>query len=588
MKPDKKDFIIMAVMTAIYLVIALLNLGSLRVPETSWTPSRQGEYAIVDLGKEIITGKIYYYAGLGKGRPDEGKYRIQYKDGAGNFKPLAAIEKTGGNIFSWKYALTPDIRTRYLKVIVDAASGTLNEMVFFEEGSSKPLEDIKIIEKNTDAADEGKAENLFDEADTVDYGHTYMSGMIFDEIYHARTAYEYVNRMKIYEWTHPPLGKLFISIGIAIFGMVPFGWRFTGTLFGAAMIPIMYLFGRKLFDKRFYGFCAAFLMMFDFMHFGLTRIATIDVYGTFFVILMYYFMYDYFVNKSYVLGFRQSLKPLLLSGICFGLGAASKWIGLYAAGGLALLFFLVKYTEYTEYKRMSEQSAKKASWYNDFIPLYLQRTLLYCVVFFVIIPAAIYIISYVPGIITGSYDNFSYIFDNQVNMLKYHSRDVLNSTHPFSSFWWQWPLMVRPLKTYAGTDLPAGVTSTMTLLGNPAIWWIGMIAVATSFLLAVKRRDRRMVVIFAAIAFQYLPWISVARIAFIYHFFSSVPFLILCIVYLINYMLESHLNLKPVVYTYLAVVLALFLMFYPILSGLEISSLYVENFLLWFKGFWVF
>lgn len=31
----------------------------------------------------------------------------------------------------------------------------------------------------------------------------------------------------------------------------------------------------------------------DFMHFAQTRIATIDVYITFFIILMYYFMYDY-------------------------------------------------------------------------------------------------------------------------------------------------------------------------------------------------------------------------------------------------------------------------------------------------------
>jgi len=40
-------------------------------------------------------------------------------------------------------------------------------------------------------------------------------------------------------------------------------------------------------------------MMFDFMHFSQTRIATIDSYVTLFVILMYYHMYDYFINKSY-------------------------------------------------------------------------------------------------------------------------------------------------------------------------------------------------------------------------------------------------------------------------------------------------
>ena len=50
-------------------------------------------------------------------------------------------------------------------------------------------------------------------------------GDVFDEIYHARTAYEHILGMKPYENSHPPLGKLFISLGILAFGMNPFGWR---------------------------------------------------------------------------------------------------------------------------------------------------------------------------------------------------------------------------------------------------------------------------------------------------------------------------------------------------------------------------
>jgi dolichyl-phosphate-mannose--protein O-mannosyl transferase len=327
------------------------------------------------------------------------------------------------------------------------------------------------------------------------------------------------------------------------------------------------------------------------MHFGLTRIATIDVYGTFFVILMYYFMYDYFVNKSYVTGFKKSLKPLLLSGICFGLGAASKWIGLYAGGGLAVLFFTVKLAEYSDYRKMSGQSGKsgkKAPWYEEFIPLYMKRTILYCVLFFVVIPAVIYVASYIPGIATGSYDGFGYILQNQASMLRYHSKDVLNATHPFSSYWWQWPIMTRPLETYAGSDLAPGMSSTMTIMGNPAIRWFGIIAVAAALFIAIRKYDRKMAVIFIAIAFQYLPWVGITRIVFIYHFFSSVPFLMLCIVYLFKNLLEYNPKLKPIVYIYLGLVMLLFVMFYPVLSGMEVSRNYVEHYLLWFKGKWVF
>ncbi len=640
-KRNRKDYIIMAVMTGIYLIIALLNLGSLKAPQTYWTPSEAGESITLDLGKEVSLSRFYYYGGIDQTRPITGKYRIQYaldSQASGvpvEFTHLATLTKEERDIYTWNYTALPDMKVRYLKIIVDTPGGTLNELAFFEKGSTEPYTDFSIIERTgvLGASNDGSItadstiadstipestsdtdsivavstvpENLFDESDTVDYYHTYLSGMIFDEIYHARTAYEHLHSMPVYEWTHPPLGKILISLGILVFGMVPFGWRIVGTLVGAAMIPLMYLFGLKLFKKRFYAFCSAFLMMFDFMHFGLTRIATIDVYGTFFIILMYYFMYDYFVNKSYDLGFKPSLKPLFLSGLFFGIGAACKWIGVYAGGGLAFLFFLSKYLEYMDYRRYSSNtlsgektngsnkttssSMVKPSWLKDFFPVYIVKTCLSCVVFFVIIPIITYALSYIPYYLVPGYGNDTgLIWRFQQGMFKYHAFDVLGSTHPFSSTWWQWPLMWRPLETYLGSDLPQGMSSTMTIIGNPAIWWVGIIAVVIAFIIAFKRKDKSMVVIFAAMAFQYLPWVGVTRIVFIYHFFSVVPFMILSIVYCIKALLDAYPEARYIVGAYLTLVLILFVMFYPVLSGMEVSRGYVENYLLWFKEKWIF
>ena len=86
---------------------------------------------------------------------------------------------------------------------------------------------------------------------------------------------------------------------------------------------------------------ACFLFAFDFMHFTQTRIATIDVYITFFcdcnvlfyVLLLFYEFYDTPLYKTFV--------PLGLCGICMGLGIASKWTGIYAGCGLALLFLRI-------------------------------------------------------------------------------------------------------------------------------------------------------------------------------------------------------------------------------------------------------
>jgi dolichyl-phosphate-mannose-protein mannosyltransferase len=82
------------------------------------------------------------------------------------------------------------------------------------------------------------------------------------------------------------------------------------------------------------------------------------------------------------------------------------------------------------------------------------------------------------------------------------------------------------------------------------------------------------------------------------------PFLIICIVYIIKIVREkSERIIRPAAYTYeyfivqairysahiyLIIVAILFVMFYPVLSGIEVPRGYVEHFLLWFKGHWVF
>lgn len=694
---DRTDLIIMGSMTLIYLAIALFNLGNLKVPTTSWTPSMAGESFTIDLGKDSTLSRIYFNVGLGSKGDISGKYNIEYLNAEGNYTHLASFMKE--DIFVWKYIDTAPVQTRQLRFIVDDPGGTLNEIGIFEYGSTTPLNGITIVEKNVDEKSSGSVENLFDEQNLVVFKPSYKNGMYFDEVYHARTAYEHIHKIEPYETTHPPLGKVIISLGVLIFGMVPFGWRIMGTLFGAAMIPVMYAFGKKIFGKRFYAFCSAFLMMFDFMHFSQTRIATIDSYSTFFIILMYYYMYDYFANKSYVLGFRASLKPLFLSGLFFGLGAASKWIAFYGAAGLALLFFVTKVSEYNDYKKLISKQPPKGSWVYKFIPHYTGYTFAYCIFAFILLPLIIYILSYIPWMqVPGEGHGLNLFFKNSMSMLKYHS-DLVD-THSYQSSWWEWPIMVKPMAFYFGSDLEPNMASKIFTMGNPAIWWTGilvfailtifalskvknifvpifaasaiafayialpdflttsvskfgrteifwivacalvllllvflqkfekkqLIASAASFigfivtvllfysteknmdfykqfstrlamliLLAtcvtilfrgIYKYDRKLLVVTAAMVFQYVPWMFITRVVFIYHYFSIVPFLILAIVYIIKKFVDKYPEGKFITYVYLGLVFALFVLYYPGLSGLEVPVEYM-GYLKWF-GTWYF
>ena len=107
-------------------------------------------------------------------------------------------------------------------------------------------------------------------------------------------------------------------------------------------------------------------------------------------------------------------------------------------------------------------------------------------------------------------------------------------------------------------------------------------AFLASVAISWKKKDKRMVVVFTAFAFQYVPWMFVERIVFIYHFFSSVPFIILCTVYVFEYFYGISKKTKYALYGYLGVVMLLFIVFYPVLSGIEVSKSYVEM-LKWMK-----
>ena len=96
------------------------------------------------------------------------------------------------------------------------------------------------------------------------------------------------------------------------------------------MMPFIYLFGLRLTGKTRYACLAAVLLGTDFMHFTLSRIATIDIIVAFFILGMFYFMYAFVVSEK--------RRYLLLAGLFTGLGCATKWTGIYALCGLFVVF----------------------------------------------------------------------------------------------------------------------------------------------------------------------------------------------------------------------------------------------------------
>lgn len=587
----RKDWLIAGALTLLYAAVALVQLGSLRAPVTMWQPAVSGESFTIDFGAVKHIDRVNSFGEIG-----DGKFKLEFaEDLSSGWSGAQTVEMNYVKTFAWS-TLKTDADARYVKLTVEAAGFTLNELAFYEKDGETPIPASAVQTEGMSPPVRGAVENLFDEPERSKYAPTFMDGTYFDEIYHARTAYEHLHRMTPYENTHPPLGKLAISLGILLFGMNPFGWRIVGTLVGIAMVPLMHAFGKRLFKRTDLAFMASFLMTFDFMHFAQTRIATIDVYGVFFIVLMYYFMHRYVSLNFYREPLCRTLVPLFWSGLFFGIGAASKWIVLYGGAGLSFLFFASLYERYREYgaaKRLlagavqgGERGERLERIVRTFVPNALW-TVLWCGLFFVVIPAVIYSASFLPYMtVPGAHISIGNLVKYQKDMFDYHSKLV--ATHGFASPWWEWPFMIKPIWYYTGQALlPEGKVSSIVSMGNPAVWWIGTLAVVAALFMAWKRRERGMLVPLVAFFSQYLPWMLVTRLTFIYHFFAMVPFLVLCIVYVCKVLEEEGKLHRLVKYGYMSVVLALFAMFYPILSGLVVDKSYVRDVLRWFPT-WYF
>lgn len=569
----KWDALIIAVICVIYGAVALHDLGSTEVPQTGWESHTVGDTLEFEFAPGTKLAGIHYF----QGNYHKQTYQISYYD-QGQWTTLSESEEFT-SVFRWQEVSMSPVTTTKLRFEALSDSSNVLEFVFVDEAGEE------ILPVNADDYPE-----LFDEQADYTGRTTYLNSTYFDEIYHARTAYEYIQGVYSYENTHPPLGKIFISLGIRAFGMNPFGWRIAGCLFGIAMLPFFYIFAKKLLKKSWLAAAVTTLFAFDFMHFTQTRIATIDVFVTFFIIVMYWLMYEYTNKSFYDQPLKKTFLPLGACGVVMGFAIASKWTGIYAAGGLAVIFFLNLYQRYREYAyakrhRSGETAGISHAEIVKKFPEYTKKTILFCCVFFVVIPAIIYTLSYIPFRDNSGAGLLTRMINNQKTMFNYHSNLV--SEHPYSSRWYQWPIMTRPIWYYSG-HVSETVSEGISAFGNPLVWWAGIPAFVFIIYLAIAKKDKNARFLIIAYMAQYLPWFFISRTTYIYHYFPSVPFVTL----MIGYVFYWFVRKKPAkwktaaVWVYVAAAVGLFILFYPVLSGHAVEKEFVSNYLRWFDT-WV-
>ncbi|WP_455369049.1 glycosyltransferase family 39 protein [[Eubacterium] cellulosolvens] len=156
------------------------------------------------------------------------------------------------------------------------------------------------------------------------------TGFMVDEVYYAPAANALLNFEVDPNYVHPPLGKLIIAVGIALFGYNSFGWRIAAVIAGSIMVPSLYLFGKKIFDNLT-AIMASILLIFDPMVHVMSRIAMLDVFLALFVVLA-------FLALAY--------NKYFFSAIALGLACSVKLSGAFAV--IAIISYLIYIRKFHE------------------------------------------------------------------------------------------------------------------------------------------------------------------------------------------------------------------------------------------------
>jgi dolichyl-phosphate-mannose-protein mannosyltransferase len=417
----------------------------------------------------------------------------------------------------------------------------------------------------------------------------------FDETYYAEDARDILDQgVEEGRAVHPPVGKLLIAAGIALFGWDPFGWRIAGALAGILTVALTHLISARLVRSPYVAALAPLLVAVDGLTITMSRIAMLDVFLGLFVAAT---AWCALLEVQRLRGVPGPLpRPLWWTGLLGGLAVATKWSGAMAlvAAGLVLL------AGHVLDRRERGASRGRA----------LSGALAALVLPLVLLPPAVYAASYTgwfvsweasyhgqracedPPCTAGPLERARSWVDAQVEIAQVHGR--LEATHPYRSGAAGWLVMERPVLIYLeqctaemradGEEcaVAPGNRAKILAIGNPALWWPALAAYAVLAWQAVRRRNGAAAFLLAFLAVQFVPWLLVPRPGYLFYMTPVVPFMALAVGLAADVLARSRgLRRLPAVLAVLAVAACAY--FLPLWLGVELSA-DAERHRIWFSS----
>jgi dolichyl-phosphate-mannose--protein O-mannosyl transferase len=252
-------------------------------------------------------------------------------------------------------------------------------------------------------------------------------------------------------------------------------------------------------------------------------------------------------------------------GLALGLALSTRWTSLFAWCFLGLVFLALRGTRLARERRAGLAQPKELLGDGDAsrFGASLRRELVLAGLAFAVIPAAVYLLSYVPWMRQGH--TVGEAVEMQRAIWNYHAQ--LNATHNYFSLWWTWPWLYRPTWYFWWSQ--GALVRGVVALGNPAIWWAAVPVSAWAVGTGVRWRDPRRVFAGTGFFLLYLPWgLSPRTLNFSHYLFEAIPYACLGLGLLLDRTWDGRHPLLPRAYVLL--VAGLFLLFLPFLTAMPV------------------
>ena len=378
--------------------------------------------------------------------------------------------------------------------------------------------------------------------------------LMFDEVHYVPAARVLRTLSGPANIEHPLVGKAIIALGMMAFGDNALGWRIFSSVAATAVVvgvfAILWLTFRSLRTSVIGGV----LVLTNFTVFVQARIAMLDGFMAAFVVLAAAAMLWAARGHGRAVTWRW-----LLGGVLLGLACGTKWTAVPYVGYAALAFVAVRHV------------APRAWPGFGLLPAW---TILGASA------GATYLATFAPAFFyTSDALTWRTLLPFQAEM--YARQTQVLPPHTYQSDWWTWALDLRPIwYLYEPVD---GAQRGVLMIGNPAVLWGGLIAVAACLWAGAMRRDARSAAVAMLWIGSYAIWAVIPKsLGFFYYYYLSSIWLAVVIAAASNRFARGRRRGWDEIV--LLVAAMLFGWFYPILSAAALSGPQAFQRWMWFDG----